>query len=120
MKKEFNESMMSGHRVFETGSKRDSNKGKPRIADLKPYTRQRFGYHMLLGSEKYGEGNFELLQPNKSTFESVHRHLASLEAGDMSECHASAIIFGMQMILLNQQKDGVAVDHFYKLLTKNK
>jgi len=109
----------STQRSFETGSVRDSNVGKPRVADLLPYTRQRFGYHMLLGAEKYGEGNFELGQPDKSSFESIHRHLASLEAGDKSEDHASAIIFGLQLVMQNQQRDGVAIDHFYnKLKTK--
>lgn len=107
-------------RTFDTGSKRDSDAGKPRVADLKPYTRLRFGYHMLIGAEKYGEGNFELGQPDESTFKSLHRHLAKLEMGDMSEDHAGAIIFACQMIMLNQERADISTDHFYKQYTIEK
>lgn len=107
-------------RTFDTGSKRDSDAGKPRVADLKPYTRLRFGYHMLIGAEKYGEGNFELGQPDESTFKSLHRHLAKLEIGDMSEDHAGAIIFACQMIMLNQERADISTDHFYKQYTIEK
>lgn len=105
------------YREFETGSRRDSDAGKPRVADLKAYTRLRFGYHMLIGSEKYGEGNFELGQPNESTLKSIHRHLAQFELGDDSEDHMSAVLFGVQMIMLEQQRTGVSIKHYY---TKHK
>ena len=108
------------YRVFETGSRRDSDKGKPRIQDLLAYTRLRFGYHLTLGGEKYGFSNFRAGQPNDSSLASIDRHLAALMQGDMSEDHASAIIFGMQLIMMNQEKDGIQPDHFYKRLTKNK
>ncbi len=103
-------------RVFETGSKRDSDEGKPRVSDLKPYTRLRFGYHMLLGSLKYGGGNFELGQPDDSTLASMHRHLAMYELGDRSECHLSALLFGIQLLMQNEQREGVEVDRYFKLL----
>jgi hypothetical protein len=102
------------YREFETGSRRDSDRGKPRVADLKAYTRLRFGFHMLIGSERYGEGNFELGQPDDSTLKSIHRHLAQFELGDDSEDHLSAILFGIQMLMLNQQRTGVPVNKYYQ------
>lgn len=101
-------------RVFSTGSKRDKNDHKPRIADMKPYTRKRFGYHMLKGSKNYGIGNFELGQPTESSLESIHRHLADYELGDRSEDHLSAMKFGLQLIMLNEQKEGVPADFYYQ------
>lgn len=109
-----------GYREFETGSRRDSDEGKPRVADLKAYTRLRFGFHMLIGSERYGEGNFELGQPDDSTLKSVHRHLAQFELGDDSEDHLSAIIFGVQMLMLNQQRGDVPVNKYYEQYKLNK
>lgn len=111
------EGMGKEYREFETGSRRDSDAGKPRVADLKAYTRLRFGFHMLIGSEKYGEGNFELGQPTESTLKSLHRHLAQFELGDDSEDHMSAVLFGVQMIMLEQKRDGMPINHYY---TKHK
>ena len=101
-------------RTFNTGSKRDANDNKPRISDLKAYTRKRFGYHMLKGAKNYGVGNFEKGQPNESSLESIHRHITDYELGDRSEGHLEAIIFGCQLILLNEQREGVPADFFYK------
>ena len=103
-------------RIFDTGSKRDANDNKPRIADLKAYTRKRFGYHMLKGSKNYGIGNFEKGQPTESSLESIHRHLADYELGDRSEDHLSAVLFGIQLIMLNEQKEEIKPDHYHETL----
>ena len=101
-------------RTFDTGSRRDANDNKPRISDLKAYTRKRFGFHMLKGAKNYGVGNFEKGQPTDSSLESIHRHLTDYELGDRSEDHLSACIFGLQLIMLNEQRDNVQPDHYYK------
>lgn len=101
-------------RTFSTGSRRDSNDNKPRISDMKAYTRKRFGYHMLIGSKNYGVGNFEKGQPTDSTLESIHRHLADYELGDRNEDHLSAVIFGIQLIMLNEERENVPTDFYYQ------
>lgn len=108
------------YRKFDTGSVRDSDKGKPRVADMEPYTRLRFGYHMLLGAEKYNKKNYLLGQPDDSSLESIHRHLALYEDGDRSEDHLCAIMFGIQNILLNEKKDGREPSHYYNSLKESK
>lgn len=100
--------------VFGTGSRRDSSEHKPRVSDLKAYTRERFGYHLLKGSINYGTGNFEKGQPDLRTLESLHRHLTKYELGDNQEDHLSAVIFGIQNILLNEQMNGVPTDFYYQ------
>ena len=102
-------------RVFNTGAMRDSNSNKPYIHNLKGYTRQRFGYHMTKGANKYGDGNWEKGLPSSCYLESVDRHLASYMEGDRSEDHLSAIIFGIQGCMINEQKDGLQANYFYEL-----
>ena len=104
----------SNTRQFETGSVRDDDSEKPLVNHLHPYTRLRFGYLLRMGANKYGKGNWRLGQPNETALESLHRHLAKYEMGDTSEDHLSAIIFNVQLILLNEMKDGVEPDNYFK------
>jgi hypothetical protein len=104
-------------RLFETGAVRDSTKGKPIIDCLKGYTRQRFGYHMAIGAEKYGRNNWEKGMPDESYLESLDRHLAAFMDGDRSEDHLSAIIFGCQGLMMNEKARGVKSNYYYDLVT---
>lgn len=103
-------------RLFETGAKRDSNEGKAFIHNLLGYTRQRFGYHMALGAKNYGDGNWLKGLPTECYLESVDRHLASFMDGDRSEDHLSAIIFGIQGCMINEKKEGITSDYYFKLI----
>lgn len=111
------------HREFDTGSVRDDDSGKSLVNHFSPYSRLRFGYHMRLGANKYEKGNWQKGQPVETALESAHRHLAKYElnreAGvEQDEDHLSAIIFNIMLILENEKRDGITVDHFFnKLLT---
>tara|TARA_R110000868_G_scaffold14414_2_gene67020 strand:- start:30049 stop:30603 length:555 start_codon:yes stop_codon:yes gene_type:complete len=105
-------------RVFESGAKRDSNSNKPYIHNLRPYTRLRFGYHMTLGAFKYGDNNWLLGMPTDQYLESVDRHLALYMSGDTSEDHLSAIIFGIQGCMINEEKEGIQANHYFEKLKK--
>ena len=101
-------------REFATGAKRDNNENKPFVHNIKGYTRLRFGYHMTLGAKNYGDSNWEKGMPSESYLESVDRHLAKYLVGDRSEDHLSAIIFGIQGCMINEQKEGISDDHYFK------
>lgn len=101
-------------RVFETGSQRDDDTNKPLPNHLDAYVRMRFGYLLRQGANHYEKGNWRKGQPTEAALESLHRHLAKYELGDVSEDHLSAIIFNVQLIMKNEQKDGLSVDFFYK------
>jgi hypothetical protein len=107
-------------RVFDTGAKRDANSNKPFIHTLAGYTRQRFGYHMNLGASKYGNMNFKKGIPTDVYLESLDRHLAAYMEGDRSEDHLSAIIFGAQGCMLNEQRDGVKADYYFNKLNDSR
>ncbi len=107
------------NRIYTTGAQRDSNSNKPFIHNLLGYTRQRFGYHMTIGSNKYGDGNWLKGLPTECYLESLDRHLAAYMDGDRSEDHLSAIIFNTQGIMLNEKNEGIKSDHYFKL-NKNK
>lgn len=104
---------MKKARVFKSGAKRDNNESKPFIHNLKGYTRLRFGYHMTKGANSYGDGNWEKGIPTDVYLESMDRHLALYMEGDRSEDHVSAILFGVNGIMQNEKKDGIAVDHYF-------
>lgn len=106
-------------RVFETGAQRDDNSNKPFIHNLKGYTRIRFGYHLTAGALKYGNSNWEKGIPTEVYLESIDRHLASYMEGDTSEDHLSAIMFGIQGCMMNEKKQGITADHYFKLKNEN-
>ena len=101
-------------RIFESGSQRDDDTDKPLVNHLTAYTRLRFGYLLREGANKYGKNNWQKGQPIETALESLHRHLAKYEVGDRTEDHLSAIIFNVQLILKNEEQEGVSVDSFYK------
>lgn len=109
------------HRTFESGSIRDNDDHKPLVNHLDAYTRLRFGFLLLIGGKKYGKNNWRKGQPTEAGLESLHRHLALYELGDRSEDHLSAIIFNAQLIMKNEEKDGIKYDEYYqKWLDKEK
>ena len=110
-------------RIFETGAKRDSDINKPYVHNLTGYLRLRFGYLTRTGAHKYGNGNFLKGFPKESAIQSLDRHWAKYLNGDNSEDHLSAMIFGIQLIMLEEQKEGLKEDHYFKYIideSKNK
>ena len=100
-------------RVFDSGSQRDDDTNKPLVNHLDAYVRLRYGYLLREGSNKYGKNNWKLGQPTETALESLHRHLAKFEMGDVDEDHLSAIIFNVQLIMKNEEKQGINPDHYF-------
>jgi len=94
----------SGERqVYNTGMKRDTNKGKPRfdllwIKDM-PYEEQplyRLAMLMARGAEKYDDRNWEkasTVEERDRYSESRLRHTAQSDCGETDEDHDVAIMF---------------------------
>jgi len=106
-------------RVFDTGSQRDNDTNKPLPNHLDAYVRLRYGYLLRYGANHYDKGNWRKGQPTEAALESLHRHLAKFEMNlyngvEQDEDHLSAIIFGIQLIMKNEEKAGIKVDHYYK------
>jgi len=102
------------NRKFKTGAQRDNNSNKPFVHNFKGYTRLRFGYHMTTGANKYGDQNWIKGMPIESYLESVDRHLAQYLNGDRNEDHLSAILFGIQGCMIEEQKQGIPADKYFK------
>lgn len=107
------------NRVFESGSQRDNDDNKPLPNHLDAYVRMRYGYLLRHGANHYDKGNWRKGQPTEIALESLHRHLAKFEMNlnngvEQDEDHLSAIIFGCQLIMKNEEKAGINVDHYYK------
>ena len=101
-------------RIFETGSQRDDDTNKPLVNHLSAYLRLRFGYLLRMGANKYGKNNWQKGQPTEAAIESLHRHLAKYELGDRNEDHLSAIVFNVQLIMKNEEQEGINIDEYYK------
>jgi len=113
------EPMEKNNRVFESGSQRDNDDNKPLPNHLDAYVRLRYGYLLRHGANHYDKGNWRKGQPNETALESLHRYLAKFEMNlnngvEQDEDHLSAIIFGCQLIMKNEEKAGINVDHYYK------
>lgn len=105
---------MEEERVFDTGAKRDSDEDKPYVHNLLGYTRLRFGYLTRKGALKYGDGNFLKGFPKESSLASLDRHLAKYIDGDRSEDHLASIIFNAQLVMLEEKKEGIKPDNWFK------
>lgn len=106
-------------RVFESGSQRDNDTNKPLPNHLDAYVRMRYGYLLRYGANHYDKGNWRKGQPTEAALESLHRHLAKFEMNlynglEQDEDHLSAIIFGCQLIMKNEEKEGISAEHYYK------
>jgi hypothetical protein len=108
-----------GNRQFDTGSQRDDDTNKPLPSHLDAYVRMRYGYLLRQGANHYEKGNWRKGQPIEAALESLHRHLAKFEINlyngvEQDEDHLSAIIFNVQLIMKNEEKEGISVDKYYK------
>ena len=107
------------NRVFESGSQRNNDTNKPLPSHLDAYVRLRYGYLLRQGANHYEKGNWRKGQPTETAIESLHRHLAKFEINlqngvEQDEDHLSAIIFNVQLIMKNEEKEGISVDQYYK------
>jgi len=112
-------------RVFDTGSQRDDDTDKPLPNHLDAYVRMRYGYLLRHGANHYEKANWRKGQPTEAALESLHRHLAKFEMNlyngvEQDEDHLSAIIFGCQLIMKNEEKEGIKTDHYYKPIANEK
>lgn len=109
---------MSDIRVFESGSQRDNDDNKPLVNHLDPYVRLRFGYLLRAGANKYNKSNWRKGQPTETALESLHRHLAKYELNmqngvEQDEDHLSSIIFNVMLIMKQEEKAGICIDHYF-------
>lgn len=92
----------SGNRQeWNTGSKRDTNEGKPRYDLISVHALTRLAEHMAKGAKKYGERNWEQGQPTGRYYESALRHLYMYLTDD-SEDHLSAVLYNVMAIIHTQ------------------
>ena len=82
-------------REFDTGSKRDTATGKPRMSLVPTEELKRVAMHYTTGAEKYSENNWKLGQPTSVLYDSAQRHLLSWWQGDKSEDHAAAAVWNI-------------------------
>lgn len=89
---------------FDTGSKRDTNKGKGRFDLIPPYAMYRLARHYENGAVKYGDRNWEMGQPLARYLDSAERHLNSIKLGLVDEDHLSAIVWNILSIIETQKR----------------
>ncbi len=89
---------------FDTGSRRDTRKGKGRYDLVSPIGLHRLAQHYENGAAKYGDRNWEKGQPVSRYIDSALRHLYSFLDGDRSEDHLSAVSWNAMGAIHTQVK----------------
>lgn len=88
----------SGEREeFNTGSRRDTQKGKGRYDLIPAYPIYRLARHYENGAVKYGDRNWEKGQPISRYISSMRRH--TFKATQLDEDHLSAIAWNAFAII---------------------
>lgn len=90
----------SGKReTFETGSRRDTNEGKPRYDLLSLPALERVAEICRKGAQKYGAQNWRLGQPVSRYYESGLRHLMQWAQGQNDEDHLAQAVWNLMAIM---------------------
>lgn len=76
---------------FTTGSRRDTQQGKPRYDLIPVQALARLADLYARGAEKYGDHNWQKGQPYSRVYASLFRHLIQWRQGDRSEDHLAAV-----------------------------
>lgn len=82
-------------RVFETGSVRDSRKGKGRFDLIPAYPLKRLAQLYERGAEKYADNNWQKGQNLANYLDSAMRHMNDYRDGDRSEDHLIAVAWNI-------------------------
>jgi hypothetical protein len=88
---------------FNTGSKRDSRKGKGRFDLLPFYAIQRLARVYENGAIKYGDNNWRLGQPCSRYLDSALRHLMKAASGWKDEDHFGQAMWNIAAIMETQK-----------------
>ena len=86
---------------FASGMRRDTQEGKPRFDLIYWPLVRRWAAHMAAGAKKYGENNWQKANSVEEAVRfraSLLRHVDQYVAGDRTEDHASAIVYGLGAI----------------------
>jgi len=86
-------------REFSTGSKRDSDEGKPLMELLPMDLLMRVAMWYTLGAKKYGLHNWRKGQPVSACVGALLRHLTKYLMGWRDEDHLAAIVFNALSIM---------------------
>ena len=112
LRQESYETKDSGERMeFETGSRRDTQTGKPRYDLIGPEGLERLAALMARGAEKYGENNWRLGQKASRYYASMFRHMMQWAQGDNTEDHLAAVCFNAFGIMHLEAKFPQHLDH---------
>ena len=88
---------------FNTGSRRDTRKGKGRYDLISPIVMKRDAQHLENGAVKYGDRNWEKGQPLSRYFDSAIRHMYGYLAGLNDEDHLAAARWNIACIIHTEE-----------------
>jgi hypothetical protein len=97
-KAEFNQ------RTFQTGAKRDTDAGKPRMDLIPPELLTALGNVFRDGAAHYGERNWEKGIPLNEHIASLLRHVVAVMSGDHSENHDEKMAANVAMFIATARR----------------
>lgn len=89
---------------MDSGSQRDTRKGKGRYDLLPTRAIRRLAQHFENGATKYGDRNWEKGQPTSRYLDSAMRHLFAVLEGKTDEDHAAAVMWNIACLIETQER----------------
>ena len=84
---------------FSTGSRRDTQDGKPRYSLIPPKGLYRLAMLYVRGAEKYDDHNWVKGQPTSRILDSLMRHVEAYRLGEKTEDHLAAIAWNAMALM---------------------
>jgi hypothetical protein len=91
-------------RTFQTGAKRDTDAGKPRMDLIPPELLIALGNVFRDGAAHYGEHNWEKGIPLNEHIASLLRHIVAVMSGDHSENHDEKMAANVAMFIATARR----------------
>ena len=90
-------------RIFSTGARRNTSKGKGRYDLLPPEAIEALAKRFEYGAKLHGANNWRFGIPNSSLFDSALRHLFQALNGKNDEDHLAACLWNVSVLIYNRE-----------------
>lgn len=114
MAKKFKTKDSGKREQFTTGSRRDTQEGKPRYDLIPVEGLERLADLYARGAEKYGDNNWAKGQPYSRVYASLFRHMIQWRQGDRSEDHLAAVAWNAMALMFYDEQMPELDDLFNK------
>jgi hypothetical protein len=101
--------------TFDSGARRDSQKGKTRYSLIPPRALKRVADVLTSGAERYGDFNYMAGMPYSRCYDSAYRHLQEWAMGDRKTDHLASLVCNAIFLMFYEDADMKQWDDMRKI-----